>query len=80
MKFKNLQYLTIKQLQTMSREHFSHFTTIELNSFRQSSLIFTPSNSFNGSYKGYVFTTGSSGLGYYLDLPLPDGTGTYLYE
>jgi hypothetical protein len=79
MEFNTLQNLSIYELQKLLREDFSNFSTFELDTFRQSNKVFSHSKYFTNSREGYVFTVGSSGIGYYLDLPLPDYTGKGLY-
>ena len=69
---KNIPLDTLKQ---MTSEQFMQFSQSELNELRLSPNVYTHSHCFKGFRDGYVFTVGSSGVGYYLDLPLPDYTG-----
>ena len=62
-------------LRSISVYQFAQLSQSDLNNIRLLPHVFIPSENFVTEKPGYVYTVGSSGLGYYLDLPLPDYTG-----
>ena len=69
-----------KGVRSLSVYQFARLSQNDLNSIRLLTDVYIPSKTFVKAKPGYVYTVGSSGLGYYLDLPLPDYTGTGDYS
>jgi len=76
----NSIFNSVEGLLSISPYQFAQLSQSELNSIRLLPHVYIPSKKFNEAKPGYVYTVGSSGLGYYLDLPFPDNTGAGDYS